>query len=55
MTDITVGKLVEQNKIVGADVFASEKNGSNDVWSGIFRKLSLKWDLINTFYQVQPV
>ena len=25
MTDITVGKLVEHNKIVGADVFASEK------------------------------
>ncbi len=35
MTDITVGRLVEHNKIVGADVFASEKNGSNDVWSGI--------------------
>ena len=35
MTDIIVDKLVEHNKIVGADVFASEKNGSNDVWSGI--------------------
>jgi hypothetical protein len=31
MTDIIVDKLVEHNKIVGADVFSSEKNRSNDV------------------------
>ena len=35
MTDIIVGKVDEHPEIVGADVFASEKNGSNDVWSGI--------------------
>ena len=54
MKDIIVGKVDEHNKIVGADVFASEKMEAM-MFDPEFQKIESGMGLEHTVYQVQPV